>query len=370
MTGARKQIRAIRTCWHLVRHPLARHQAPLSKAQDRPPGMGEGCSRRVFLMASGILLLAAAVRVGFWASRKPYWFADSSMYLEASLVLEPPWDRPLGYPAFISLAASVTDSLDSVVLAQHLLALLSAAMLFRIARRRLGMSPPASLLLLVAVALSPRSVLYAQYILSETVFSFLVIAFLVVISAGGPPTVRRVALAGTLLAATASVRLVGLSLVPLGVAWVLLRKARTRLFVAYLLTFGLPLVSYCGLYQAKHGEFSLASFDGWSLFGLVSRFFDCGALRESPTKSILCKHPRIYAEGRSGDFFMWSGDSPAWDLANKVGGPVRANAELRSVSWQTIAAFPGAYLAAVAEEIAQFAGNLDSPPGSERFYWF
>ncbi len=161
-----------------------------------------------------VLLLAcgAVLRVLAWAAYRPAlaFYSDSYEYLQAAEQLQPPLTRPLAYPVVLR-AVSLVGPVDLVPALQHLLGLATAAGLYALLLRRSCRRWVAALAA-APLLLDAYQIDIEQFLLSETVFSALLLSLLALVLWRPLPSVRACAALGLLTAAAALTRTVALPL--------------------------------------------------------------------------------------------------------------------------------------------------------------
>jgi 4-amino-4-deoxy-L-arabinose transferase-like glycosyltransferase len=171
-----------------------------------------------------LFVIALAPRAWFVLEDHPpdhYLAVDMAQYLDRAhrLLTTPlgPQDAflPVGYPAFIAgILGSTGGSLAAVAWANILLSAATVAVAFRIALRLLPVD--LALVAALAVAFCPPLVFYAGFVLPETLFTFLVTAFLAaLLEAAESPGYRWGLVAGALLGAATAVHPNAFLLLPL-----------------------------------------------------------------------------------------------------------------------------------------------------------
>ena len=292
-------------------------------------------------------------------------YADSYQYLQAAADLRPPLERPLGYPLLLRLVSTV-GSIGLVPALQHLLALGVAVGIYAVLLHRSCPCPVAALaaapLLLDAYQLNIE-----QFVLSETLFSALLLALLALLLWWSRPPVAACAAMGVLAAGCTLTRTVALPITILIAAILALRHVGIRRLVTYLAAALLPLAAYAGWFSAQHGTFGLERIDGRLIYGKVAPLADCARLRLPAAAQVLCDLPPAAQRG-SPNYYTWNRHSPAFRLT-----PASAAADhaYRSFAWAVIAAQPQDYAATVARELYHYAlpGRVQRPGEARLVTW-
>ncbi len=317
-----------------------------------------------------LLAAGAVLRVLTGAAYRPamQFVQDSFDYLGDARQLVPGVIRPLGYPLFLR-ALSWTGRFGLVPVAQHLMGLAMAVMLYALLRR-LGVRPWLAALATAPVLLDGYQVYMEQFILAETLFGFLTVAAFTVLLWRSNPTVPTCAAAGALLAASALTRTVGLALLLPAVAYLLVTRVGARRLAAFGGVAAVLIGGYAGWYKSTNGRWGLQSFDGYFLAGRVAPFADC---REAPPPAAvqrLCDD-RPPAERPGPDWYVWNPGSPLRSLDMPPG--TDRNALAARFARHIIRHQPGDYAGTVAGDILHYfapvrtSGHGDGPVQTFQF---
>ena len=150
---------------------------------------------------AALLAAAAALRIVVQLAYRPalFFYGDSFAYLANASHLQPESIRPAGYPAFLRVVLWVHD-LAVVPAVQHLLGLRPATLVYALVRR-LGIGPVGACIAAAPVLFDAYQLDIEQHILSEALFTVLVVAALAVLLWRSRPSFAACAGAGVLLAA-------------------------------------------------------------------------------------------------------------------------------------------------------------------------
>jgi hypothetical protein len=178
-----------------------------------------------------ILLLALAAAVRFWFVQEHpsdlYLKGDMAYYEREALQLlsgeSGPWDTflPIGYPAFLAAIYSISGGIRHDVV-DHVQALLGAltCILAHAVAIRAGSSARTAHVVGLTLAVYPPLVLYTGFLLTETLFAFLVTAFSwCILRALEVPRLRNIALAAFVFGIGSVVRSNLLAAIPLLLIW-------------------------------------------------------------------------------------------------------------------------------------------------------
>jgi hypothetical protein len=237
-----------------------------------------------------VLLAAAAVRViAMLGFRGALLFPDSADYVSVALRMQPHPIRPSGYPAMLWLLQPF-HSLAAVIGVQHALGLVIGLVGYALLRRA-GLPGWGATLAMVPVLLSAYAIQLEHFLLSDTLFAFLIMIAVAVMMWWPHPPVWAFAVTGLLLAAATLVRSQGLPLLFVFLACLLARYAGWRTVAGVLVmcvTFAIPVAGYAAWFDNAHGTFRLTSSDGAYLYAGVIPFADCAKIKPPATERRLC----------------------------------------------------------------------------------
>ncbi|GAA0393359.1 hypothetical protein GCM10009530_50890 [Microbispora corallina] len=268
---------------------------------------------RWFLGVFGLGTLLRLVAVAGY--RPALWFPDSYTYVVTAMRPRPDLVRPAGYSMFLRLLEPF-HSFALVVVAQHVLGLLTGAMVYAAARRG-GAAAWAAVLASAPVLLDAYQVELEHLLVSDPLFGFLVTAA-VWASLRRPVSGPRAVALGVLLAAATLTRTVGLPLVAVFAAflvWRALRDGHTgwrgpaRRAGLLLLAALVPLGAYAGWFYATYQRIGLIGSNGVFLYARTMSFADCGVMRPPADLRVLCD-PRPPSARPASQEYIWSFDSP------------------------------------------------------------
>jgi hypothetical protein len=221
------------------------------------PGLGLADGRRTSLTRHQdrlalvvILLLASCVRAAYFFRAPIFIYEDSIGYFESGYELargigfDLPLRRTPGYPLF--LAGSIWlmgEDLLGIVFVQHVLGILTAALVYLLGKGIFGWA--AGLLAGLMVALSGPQLIYEHSLMAEAFFTFLLtLALWLLIRGLGTGTVWSVAGAGSALGLAAQARPIAAAVVPALCFALFLQPIgwRRRLAQAVLVTLGFAVI--------------------------------------------------------------------------------------------------------------------------------
>jgi len=263
---------------------------------------------------AALLLGGLAIRTLVqFAYRPALIFPDSVDYLHTVQHLAPPVARPIGYPLFLWVVDGAARSLFAVPVVQHLLGLLIAGLVYGVLLR-LGAPVWAAALAAVPALFDAFELNLEQWVLSDTLYTALLLLALVVLVWHPRPSPARCAVSGLLLAAAVLARLDGLVIIAPIVLYAFARQtARRRRFAAAgaaLAAFAVPLLGYALWFQAANGSFGLSQYDGLILYGRIARFADCSRVPIPGGLRFLCPTQPL-GHREITDWYVWNKKSPA-----------------------------------------------------------
>jgi hypothetical protein len=322
----------------------------------------------------GVLLVAAAaLRAIAQLAYQPalFFYGDSFAYLANAAKLQPEPIRPAGYPAFLRVLLVIHD-LAVVPAVQHVLGLATGVVVYALVRR-LGAGAVLGSIAATPVLFDAYELNIEQHILSEALFSLLVICALAVLLWRSRPSLAACIVTGVLLAAAALTRSVGLALIAPALAFALVRGGAVRTAVLAA-AFVLPLAGYAAWNSTTPlGSFELTGRDGFFLYGRVAGFASCSGINLTTVeRGVLCD-PRPPADRPSPNYYVWH----KWSEHRYPGFPhlqSRRNAVLQSFALGVIRRQPLAYVRTVLGDMAHYAAfgrsttPLDEPIREWRFH--
>jgi 4-amino-4-deoxy-L-arabinose transferase-like glycosyltransferase len=361
--------------------------------------------RGTLIALLGVGLLALVVRLAFTFRAPPFVTNDSLSYLLPGFDLvhgggfAPILKRPPLYPLFVGgVLGALGDDLRALTLVQHLLGVGTVLLTYAIGRSVFG--PGTGLLAALLVAVSGPVVVTEHYLMSEGLFTALLLAGLLAYLSGiragtivaGSPTSRErghparnrgrpepvlslrrngraprrllgwLALAGVLLGLAALTRPIAqlvLALLVVGLPF-LLPRWRIALSGAVTLAalFGLTVLPWMLRNQAVQHTFAIAGGSGEGLAVRTIRYDQKFDFREPPggdPDRTFSRARRILRDE--------AGDGSAFELAGRLRdelgvSEVEADRLMRTIAFQAILKQPGYYLSGTADMFVQtFAGR-------------
>jgi len=222
------------------------------------------------------------------------WFAgDSYVYVGAALRPEPDPSKSTGYSLFLQLLLPF-HSFTLVTAVQHLMGLAVAVMIYVLLRRG-GVSKTWSAVATLPVLLDGYIIEDEHLIMAESLFTFLLMAaMLLLLWRPGPVRLWVLVIAGLLAGYAAVVRTEGavmLAVLPLFLllhccAWKTVRGwvAAITLLVASLV----PVGAYASWFHSRTGQYDMTLSTGFYLWGRVSSFANCAVIKPTGAEAAIC----------------------------------------------------------------------------------
>jgi hypothetical protein len=231
---------------------------------------------------------------------------------------------------------------------------------------RLGVARWAAALAAAPVLLDAYQLIFEEFVLSETLFAFLLVAGCAALLWNRRPGPAEAGIAGALFAGVALTRANGFLVIAPALAAVLAllwdpRRGRLRAAIpglrpaaALVCAFALPVAAYATWFHDHHGTFAITNTGGDFLYARVAPFADCRTFSVPREERILCPRqavghrPRL--RGSTVNWYMWArfGDntSPRFKVRARPGGAALPGRFARRV----ILAQPWDYLGAVSHD--------------------
>jgi len=319
-----------------------------------------------------MLFAGAGLRAWFMWSYRPAFvgYPDARAYILAArgpLYWNP--YKPVGYPLFLRGLRAIDGRLSVTVAAQHALGLASGgvayAMTARVLRRRgLALLPAA------VVLLGGSQVFLEHAILSDAPYTFLltIVLYCGVRGLAGGSDLRWLAGAGLALAASVTMRTVGVFLIPVVAGWAAGSatadtSAGSRRAGALLLCSAAPLAGYLVAQHSVTGSWGLTRSTNFALYARLAPLADCSRLKPPPGTEGLCEQSAPRSRPNA-NWYIFDLDSPAirhygvppWPLERVPPAAYRwpGNEPTGRFARAVLRAQPLDYLASVLEGLANY----------------
>jgi hypothetical protein len=303
------------------------------------------------------IALRVLTTVGYWPGYISH--PDTGSYVAAaahSLFSDP--FRPAGYAFFLRLMHGLSRDLSVTIAVQHLIGLATAVLAYRICRR-IGAQRGVSLVPAAAVLLSGDQLFLEYSLLSDALFLVMVLlacALALAIPASKEKLSWTCLLAAALMTAlTATVRTVGVALVPVLILWLVVygegaKSLRLRRAGAVTIVCLAVLVGYAGAQQHATGVFGLTRFGAWPLYARVAPIADCHRFTPPAHTSSLCDQTPV-SQRPGPDYYLWNPYSPA---ERTLGYPPSHASAVAAFARATIVHEPLSYLAVVGRDLGRY----------------
>ena len=337
-----------------------------------------GRNRWFTIALAGGALVRLITMIGFPGA---LWFAgDSYVYLGAALRPQPNLSKTTGYSLFLRLLLPF-HSLTLVTACQHLMGLGDAVMIYALLRRS-GVSKKWSTLVTLPVLYDGFMIEDEHLIMTEALFTFCVVLGLFLVMRYRRLPWWTALIAGLLVGYAAIVRtegLVFLAVFPLfllarGIRMYGWKKLRAWIAaVAMAVGCAAPVLGYAAWFDDyTHGTFGLTLSQGFYLWGRVSSFADCAAIKPTGRLAVVCPKEPLKSRTAPGNF-IWHAPEVHQDI-NSTGGPVSPtnNALLTQFAIKAVEAQPLGYVKSVAHGLlmAVEPTRKDYPGAGTVYYYY
>ncbi|MDX6326656.1 MAG: hypothetical protein QOK15_3010, partial [Nocardioidaceae bacterium] len=327
-----------------------------------------GLARRhaLFLGAFGV---GVVVRVVVMVAYRPAMvFPDSAGYLLRAQDLTFSVNRPSGYSILLRLVETVSGSLATVAVLQHVVGLALAVACYAFLVRR-GVPHWGGVLGTLPLLLDPLQLVLEHYVLSDVLFEALLVGACLTLLWRHRPGPGAVLAVGALVAGAALVRGAGTLLLPVFLGALLCLRPRWTAVAAFLVGAAVPLAAYAAVFHHQHGDYALAQAGPRFLYSRLAPITPCRDLQMPAYERPLCP-PEPVGRRPSSDAFMWGQHQASqWHL--KVPPGVRPVQAVKDFDKRVVRSQPLIYLRAIATDLARgFApARTYDVPGYPSSYW-
>jgi hypothetical protein len=273
-------------------------------------------------------------------------YNDTFEYVDVATRLRPYEIRPDGYSFFL-WALEPAHSFLLVIILQHLLGLATAILAYGLVRR-FGLPAWAGCLAAAPILFDGYQIELEHVVLSDTLFTFLVVATATLALRARALTPRACAGIGILLAAAMITRPAAVPVIIAVAAYLLFRRVGWRSLIALVIALAAPLGAYGLWYRSAHHQFALDDSTGIQLYGRVGGFADCRRMHPDAALRVLC--PSRPGSNLPAPAWVWYSTSPL----HRIPGPTftpQKDALARRFAVLAIVQQPGDYLAAVGRDL-------------------
>jgi hypothetical protein len=307
-----------------------------------------------------------AIRAVFMVLYRPAFLgsSDTGSYVNAAAhnLFSNVYD-PAGYPLFIRLLHAIYPHLSLLTLVQHGLGIATAALVYLGVRRVTG-STAFALIPAVVVLFDGYGLWVEHTPITEALFTFLVVAALVLALYAAERPSWLLAGEGIVIAAAGLVRPVGLILIPIVGIWILWVRSGPAL--GRLVAAGAVIVPACAIVvgyllvqRADTGFFGMTLDSGRVVYARAAMFADCSKFTPPPGTRALCETTPPSRRGSFNQYLTGFPDhasgvtaagrsiSPAWRV---FGPPPAGNRKLEQFGLDAIINQPLDYISHVADD--------------------
>lgn len=297
---------------------------------------------------SVIIATAALLRVIAMLGYQPVmFFNDSFDYLHVATEPYPHPLRPDGY-AFLLLLLKPFHSFALVAAVQHLMGLSMGVMIYALLRRRFRLPGWGAALAAAPVLLDAYQLQLEHLVLSDTMFTFLVVSAVTLLLWNDRPSWKIAAAVGLIVGLSWLTRSVGMPVLLGVLMYMLIRRSGWKIMGAALAACMLPVLAYMGWYKLDSGKFAITESNGIFLYARVYKFADCHQMHDLPVREYpLCTEPANRLPNSQDG--IWNAQSPLNRYTGTRFGPEN-NALGNDFARRAIMAQPLDYLKVVAHD--------------------
>ncbi|MFD0901316.1 hypothetical protein [Actinomadura sediminis] len=241
---------------------------------------------------SVIIVMGALLRLTAMAGYRPVmFFNDSFDYLHVAMEPHPHPLRPDGY-GFLLILLKPFHSFALVSAVQHLMGLAMGVMIYALLHRRFGLPGWGAALAAAPVLLDAYQIQLEHLVLSDTMFSFLVMSAVTLLLWRDRPSWKIAAAVGLIVGFSWLTRTVGMPVLIGVLTYMLIRRSGWKVMAVTAVACMLPVLSYMTWYKAETGKFAMTESTGIFLYARVYKFADCHEIPDLPVRQYpLCTEP-------------------------------------------------------------------------------
>ncbi|MCP9979565.1 phospholipid carrier-dependent glycosyltransferase [Actinomadura madurae] len=239
-----------------------------------------------------IITTAALLRLVAMLGYQPVmFFNDSFDYLNVAMDPYPHPLRPDGY-SFLLVLLKPFHSFALVAALQHLMGLGMGVMIYALLRRKFRLPGWGAALASAPVLLDAYQLQLEHLVLSDTMFTFLVMCAVTLLLWHDRPTWKIAAAVGLIVGLAWLTRSVGMPVLLGVLVYMLIRRSGWKLMAVTLAACSLPVLAYAGWYKADSDKFAITESNGIFLYARVYKFADCHQMKNLPVSEYpLCTEP-------------------------------------------------------------------------------
>ncbi len=309
--------------------PAAPHRPPPRRGLPRVRGVAGSSARRVAAVLDPralwrdhrlftiLVALSLVPRVlAMLAFRPALLTADSFLYMQGAAQGTLGQIRPSGYSGFLDIFRMLPHALLAVTIAQHLMGIALAAIVYGLLRYW-GLPAWGASLGAAPTLFDAREIALESYILPDTLYALALLLAVALLLTKGTPRLRQCAVAGLLVAYVSLLRGNGLPLAVLFAVFLLIRRVGWAAIAAAAAAFAGPVLGYVLAFHASYGQYNITSSDGIFLWSRTTSFANCTVIKPPPRLAPLCPNQDKQVAP--------SGSAPAWSISTLTGAPTPAD---------------------------------------------
>lgn len=296
---------------------------------------------------AGLVVIGATIRLGMMFAYHPAfgYFYDTRGYMDAASTTTPGTIWPFGYSAMLKVLDAVTGRIVSVSAVQHLMGLSLGVVVHALLVRR-GVRRAWAATAAAPVLLDARQIQLEHYVLSETLFTFLLFAGVTLLMWAQRPPLWLTACGGTVIALAALTRTIGQPLAVLIIVYLIVRRVGWRHVAVFTVALTIPLGGYLVWYHRHHGEYAFNGYSGRYLWQRTTTFVDCSRSDFTPREREICP-PEPLGRREVNDIYFWGLDRDR--IGQRYPGPEH-DALFAGFARKAVIGQPGDFLAAIATD--------------------
>lgn len=296
-----------------------------------------------------ILAIGALLRLIAMLGYPPVmFFNDSFDYLHVAMKVYPHPLRPDGY-SFLLVILKPFHSFALVAALQHLMGLAMGVMIYALLRRKFKLPAWGAALAAAPVLLDAYQIQLEHLVLSDTMFTFLVVAAVTLLLWNDQLTWRLSAGLGLIVGVSWLTRSVGLPVLLGVLVYMVIRRFQWRMIAVMLAACMLPVIGYMGWYKVEHGKFAMTESNGIFLYARVYKFADCHKFTDQLPVDEMALCTEVQNRLPNSQDGIWNAASPLNRYGGKRFGPEQ-NAVANRFSKRAIMAQPDDYAKTVAHD--------------------